>query len=53
MKVAVTGASGFVGSYVLAELERLNIEIVATTRTSVTRDYSESTSIRWVNLDIA
>ena len=32
MKVAVTGASGFVGRYVLAELGRRNIETIAVTR---------------------
>ena len=30
MKVAVTGASGFIGRYVLEELVKRNIEIVAT-----------------------
>ncbi|MDG4474802.1 NAD-dependent epimerase/dehydratase family protein [Thiovibrio frasassiensis] len=32
MKVALTGASGFVGRYVLAELSRMQIKIVAVTR---------------------
>src|SRR5487761_2200332 len=32
MRVAVSGASGFIGKYVLAELSKLNVEIVAITR---------------------
>ena len=34
MKVAVTGASGFIGQHVLAELVKRNIEIIATSRTN-------------------
>lgn len=34
MKIAVTGASGFVGRHVLAELNRHQVEIVAVTRDS-------------------
>ena len=32
MKVAVTGASGFIGRHVLAELSRNQVEVVAVTR---------------------
>ena len=32
MKVAVTGASGFIGRHVIAELEKLGVEIIAPTR---------------------
>ncbi len=32
MKIAVTGASGFIGRYVLAELARHQVEVVAVTR---------------------
>ena len=32
MKIAVTGASGFIGRYVLAELRRRQVEVVAVTR---------------------
>lgn len=32
MRVAVTGASGFIGRHVVDELQRLNIEVVAVTR---------------------
>src|SRR5438445_11161242 len=34
MKIAVTGASGFIGRHVLAELNRDHVEIVAVTRDS-------------------
>jgi dTDP-6-deoxy-L-talose 4-dehydrogenase (NAD+) len=34
MKIAVTGASGFIGRHVLAELNRRQVEIVAVTRDS-------------------
>lgn len=52
MKVAVTGASGFVGRHVLAELARMQTEIVA-----VTRDASKllhlSPSVHVVEMDIS
>lgn len=51
MKVAVTGASGFVGQYVLAELLNKNVQIVA-----VTRDKSKlqhfSDRVQIVELDL-
>lgn len=52
MKVAVTGASGFVGRHVLSELLRLEFEVVAVTRDS-TRLTGLSDSVRIVELDIA
>ena len=52
MKIAVTGASGFVGRHVLANLVGRNIDVVA-----VTRDASSlqglSRSIRIVEMDIS
>jgi nucleoside-diphosphate-sugar epimerase len=42
MKIAVTGASGFIGRYVLAELSKLPVEIVALTREAKSLD-------RWRN----
>lgn len=51
MKVAVTGASGFVGRHVLAELKKHGIEIIAVTRNSARlRDIDKSICI--VEIDI-
>ena len=52
MKIAVTGASGFVGRHVLAELSQLDVELVAVTR-KATRLRGLSDSICVVEMDIA
>jgi dTDP-6-deoxy-L-talose 4-dehydrogenase (NAD+) len=52
MKIAVTGASGFVGSHVLTELQRHEVEIVAITR-SANRLAGVDSKVRVVELDIA
>lgn len=52
MKIAVTGASGFIGRYVLAELERHQVEIVAVTR-DATRLAGLGIAGRIVEMDIA
>ncbi len=52
MKVAVTGASGFIGRHVLAELKKHSVEIVAVTRESV-RIHNLDESICIVEIDIA
>lgn len=52
MKIAVTGASGFVGRHVLTELLRHETEIVAVTRDAARlRGFSES--VRVAEMDIA
>jgi len=51
LKIAVTGASGFIGRYVLAELERHQVEIVATTR-RVERLANSARTARIVEMDI-
>jgi len=52
MKVAVTGASGFIGRHVLAELSKQGVDLIAVTRDSARlRDLSES--VRVVEMDIA
>lgn len=52
MKIAVTGASGFIGRYVLAELGQYTGSIVAVTRdASRLRDFADTVSI--VEMDIA
>lgn len=53
MKVAVTGARGFVGRHVLAELERRDIEVVASARPgSARRDGPSGARVRWIEADI-
>lgn len=52
MRVAVTGASGFIGQHVLAELQRHKIEIVALTRDAV-RLHKSNESVQIVEMDIA
>lgn len=52
MKIAVTGASGFIGRYVLAELERQSVEVIAVTR-DATRLARVGVASRIVEIDIA
>jgi len=52
MKIAVTGASGFIGRHVVAELLRKNIEVVAVTRNNGLSIKADQ-NIRLVTLDIA
>ena len=51
MKIAVTGASGFIGRHVLEELARYPVEIVAVTR-AATRLPDCSAAIKIVEMDI-
>jgi nucleoside-diphosphate-sugar epimerase len=53
MKIAVTGARGFVGRHVIAELARGDHEVVATERPGVARSRPVAANVRWVALDIA
>jgi dTDP-6-deoxy-L-talose 4-dehydrogenase (NAD+) len=53
MRVAVTGARGFVGRHVLGELAQRNVEVIATERPGVVRNRPVATNVRWVALDIA
>ena len=52
MKVAVTGASGFIGRYVLAELLKQQVEIVATTRDAKNLDAWRD-QVEIVEMDLA
>ena len=52
MKVAVTGASGFVGRHVLAELRKYDVEIVAISR-DATRLNDLGRDVHVVEMDIA
>jgi nucleoside-diphosphate-sugar epimerase len=53
MKVAVTGARGFIGRHVLGELARRDVEVIATERPGVARDRPAAANVRWISLDIA
>jgi nucleoside-diphosphate-sugar epimerase len=53
MKVAVTGARGFIGRYVLDELARRGAEVIATERPGIVRDRPALANIGWIALDIA
>jgi dTDP-6-deoxy-L-talose 4-dehydrogenase (NAD+) len=51
MRIAVTGAGGFVGRHVLNELARRDVDVVATTRTAHARQ-QVLPKLRWVELDL-
>ena len=51
MLVAVTGASGFIGQHVLAELKGRGVDVVAVTRTAA-RPANASAGVRTVQMDI-
>jgi nucleoside-diphosphate-sugar epimerase len=53
MKVAVTGAGGFIGRHVLVELERRGVDVIATQRSGVAPERTAAANARWVPLDIA
>jgi dTDP-6-deoxy-L-talose 4-dehydrogenase (NAD+) len=52
MKVAVTGASGFIGRHVLTELERHPVDVTAVTRCAA-KLADVATNVRIVELDLA
>jgi nucleoside-diphosphate-sugar epimerase len=51
-KVAITGATGFVGRHVLAELASRDLGVVATRR-SRSLDEPHLANVKWVNLDLS
>lgn len=53
MKVAVTGARGFIGRHVLGELARRGVAVIATERPGVVKDRPDTANVRWIELDIA
>jgi nucleoside-diphosphate-sugar epimerase len=53
MKVAVTGARGFVGRHVVGELARRGAEVIATERPGIVRERPAFANVRWIALDIA
>src|SRR3989344_5621235 len=52
MKVALTGASGFIGQHVLAELSQRQVEVVATTRCAANLS-DVGSAVRVVQMDIS
>lgn len=53
MKVAVTGARGFVGRHVLTALSEARVQVVATARPAARAALPASANVRWAMLDIA
>jgi nucleoside-diphosphate-sugar epimerase len=53
MKVAVTGARGFIGRHVLRELAQRDVEVIATQRPGAARHRPATANVRWIALDIA
>src|SRR4051794_11331268 len=53
MRVAVTGARGFIGRHVIGELARHDVEVIATERPGAARDRPAAANVRWIGLDIA
>jgi dTDP-6-deoxy-L-talose 4-dehydrogenase (NAD+) len=53
MRVAVTGARGFIGRHVIGELARRDVEVVATERPGAIQERPAAANVRWVALDIA
>lgn len=51
MKIAVSGANGFIGQYVLQELQARGLDTVALSRR--TDPGPQSTACKWVSMDIA
>ena len=52
MKIAVTGATGFVGRHVLSELIGRDVEVMATWRSDDPSDRVQADNVRWTPLDI-
>ncbi|MFC7702459.1 NAD-dependent epimerase/dehydratase family protein [Bradyrhizobium sp. GCM10028915] len=53
MKIAVTGARGFVGRHVLYELALRGVQIVAIERKGVVRERPAIENVQWIPIDIA
>lgn len=53
MKILITGASGFIGSFIVEEALRRNMEVWAAVRKSSSRDYLQDTRINFIELDFS
>jgi dTDP-6-deoxy-L-talose 4-dehydrogenase (NAD+) len=52
MKIAITGASGFIGKYVIDELDKYDVEIIGITRKKNLQKH-QSKKIHWLNIDLS
>jgi nucleoside-diphosphate-sugar epimerase len=52
MKIAVTGANGFLGRHILNELNAVSVNVIGTTR-SIEADLPVPKNGKWIKLDIA
>lgn len=52
MKILVTGASGFIGSFIVEEALRRNMEVWAAVRASSSRRYLQDERIHFIELDL-
>lgn len=53
VKIAVTGASGFIGTYVINELYKRNVEIIAISRTKRSSTSLKLKKVKWIKIDIS
>lgn len=53
MKILVTGASGFIGSYIVEEALRQGMETWAAVRPSSSRKYLQDERIHFINLNLS
>ena len=52
MKILITGASGFIGSYLVEEALNAGMEVWAAVRQSSSREYLQDSRIRFFHLDL-
>ena len=53
VKIAVTGASGFIGTYVLNELNKRDVEIIAISRADRNNSSPKLKNVQWIKFDIS
>lgn len=53
MKILVTGASGFIGSYIVEEALRQGMETWAAVRPTSSRKYLQDERIHFINLNLS
>ena len=52
-KILVTGASGFIGSFIVEEALRRDMEVWAAVRKTSSRRYLQDSRIRFIELDLS
>ena len=53
MKILITGASGFIGSFIVEEAIRQGFETWAAIRRSSSKDYLQDPRIHFIELDLS